>query len=189
MIDAPPETLAAAGDLLPSFRFVLDDLARVDEADLRAREVAVVGRVALLLLKFARSDQLTFQQLFGKLRDLLALLGEQDTTLTLSYIMKVVPGAEPKDLIEAVESSTPLVKETAMTIAEKLLQQGRLEGERRGERRGERKIFLQLLQLKFGALAADVEARVQAADKPTLQAWTASILTASSLDDVLGSGP
>lgn len=61
-----------------------------------------------------------------------------------------------------------------MTLAERLLQQGRLEGQR--------DFLLRLVRVRFGAPAPDVEARMRAADEPTVQSWAAAILTAGSID-------
>lgn len=90
VLDAPAELLAAAGDLLPALRFALDDLAAVDEADLRAREVAIFGRMTFLLLKFARAvgtgqaDPSSFAELVKKIQDLLLLLPEDDVHRTFA---------------------------------------------------------------------------------------------------------
>ncbi len=66
-------------------------------------------------------------------------------------------------------------------------------GERRGEQRGERKaaqrILLKVLRVRFGELPASVVARVDAAETPELDAWIERIVTASRLEDVLGSTP
>jgi hypothetical protein len=55
VLDLPEAGIKAAGELLPSIRFILDDLCRTPDQDLRAREAGVFGRLTLLLLKHARS--------------------------------------------------------------------------------------------------------------------------------------
>lgn len=182
VIDLEPDDLAAVGEHVPSFSFVLDDLSAVDESDLRSRDVAVLGRVAFLLLKFARSvgppgrpGALTLEQLFDKTVSLLTRLVRPDLTLSIRYIIEV-SGAEPEDVAVALKDAPIEVRETAMTLAEKLRQQGRLEGRR--------DTLLGLLRLKFGTITPDVEVRIRAADEAALEAWTAAILTANSVVDV-----
>jgi len=53
LIDLDGEAVAAAGELVPRFRFLLDDLAQVDELALRARPLTASARLTLLLLKIA----------------------------------------------------------------------------------------------------------------------------------------
>jgi hypothetical protein len=62
------------------------------------------------------------------------------------------------------------------------------EIERRGERRGRALTLLELLAGRFGALPAEVSERILAADKATLATWAAKLLSASTLDEVLGGG-
>ena len=45
-------------------------------------------------------------------------------------------------------------------------------------------MLLELLELRFGSLSDDTQARVDAADPPQLRAWTRQVLTAKTLDDV-----
>lgn len=186
VIDLEPGDLAAMGDHVPSLRFVLDDLSRVDEADLRSREVALLGKVAFLLLKLARSvgpsgrrGALTLQQLFDKTNDLLARLVQPDMTLAVRYIIEV-SGADPEDVVVALQNAPTEVRDTAMTLAEKLRQQGRIEGRLEGRLES----LLNLLRIKFGTVSPEVEARVRAADEAALETWTAAVLNATSLEDV-----
>ncbi len=69
-----------------------------------------------------------------------------------------------------------------MTTAEKL----RAEGEARGLARGEAGLLLEQLSVKFGPQDAAVEARVRAASSDQLHLWGRRILTATSVDEVLG---
>lgn len=61
-------------------------------------------------------------------------------------------------------------------LREKSLQEGRQEGEAR--------IVLQLLRLKFGALAPEIEEQVRSADSDRLLGWSERILTAECLQDI-----
>lgn len=63
-----------------------------------------------------------------------------------------------------------------MTTAEKLLRDGRLNGERR--------ILLRQLRRRFPALPAEVEQRVAAATEAQLELWSERVLDAESLEQV-----
>ncbi|HWN69116.1 MAG TPA: hypothetical protein VNM90_15865, partial [Haliangium sp.] len=52
---------------------------------------------------------------------------------------------------------------------------------------GYREMLRTLLQQRFGALPAEAEARLDAADGKTLKAWASRVLTAASLADVFDS--
>ncbi|HSG40550.1 MAG TPA: DUF4351 domain-containing protein [Thermoanaerobaculia bacterium] len=56
-----------------------------------------------------------------------------------------------------------------------------------GRQEGEARVVLQLLRLKFGPLAPEIEERVSSADAERLLEWSGRILTAESLQDILRS--
>ena len=76
------------------------------------------------------------------------------------------------------------VREVAMSLRQKWQDEGRAEGQAEGERRGRAELVLKLLQLRFGELAADVRARVEAASIEDLDLWAERVLTAAELDAV-----
>jgi hypothetical protein len=89
-----------------------------------------------------------------------------------------------------------------MDVLDELRQEGREEGrtegerigERRGARRGARKgrtegraeILLKQLAARFGSVPTEAKAQVLAAKQPTLDRWALRVLTAPSLQAVLG---
>ena len=156
----------------------------MSDSDLRARESAVFGRLAFLLLKRARSLRAgstgarSLGAFLASVADLLSRLGERaDRVRVFSYIIEVVDGADPAAVVDALgPAATKDVKEDVMTAGEKLRQEGRVEGQRR--------TLLRLLRVKFDPLPADAEARIAAADEATLDLWTERVLTASDLSEV-----
>ena len=76
--------------------------------------------------------------------------------------------------------------EEIMTTAEMLRREGEARGKATGKAEGKREALLLLLRQRFGRLPAAAVARIDKADAPTLDVWFGSVLTASSLDDVLG---
>lgn len=69
-----------------------------------------------------------------------------------------------------------------MTLADMLREQGRKEGELDGWR----KILVLQLRVRFGDLAEGVVERIRAAGREQLESWTERVLTARTLDEVLG---
>ena len=65
--------------------------------------------------------------------------------------------------------------------------EGLEEGRKEGRKEGEANILLKLLELKFGELSLEDQKRVQSADSDTLLKWSGRILTADTLDEILGS--
>ena len=73
-----------------------------------------------------------------------------------------------------------------LTTAEMLRREGRAEGEARGRSEGKREALLLQLRQRFGRLSAAAVARVGKADAAELDVWFGRVLTAASLDEVLG---
>lgn len=192
VIDLPEAGLVAAGDLVPSLRFVLDDLCRVPDEDLRARETGVFGRLTLLLLKHARSTSAnvggpnSLAALARQIADLLKLLPDRgDRVRAFCYMIEVVSGADPATLLAAMGPGVaPEVLEDVMTAADQLRMEGERKGEQRGLLEGQRRLLLRQLRTKFSPLPADAERRVAAADEQTLERWGEAVLDATSLAEV-----
>jgi hypothetical protein len=188
VLDLEPELLAVLRPHLPSYRLLVDDLVTRTDQDLRAREMAILGRVALLLLRHLRDLRLDEESLFSFLRtlaDLFELLPDDDRILSFVYILRV---AEPRP--QAVQDAlrdvvNPRVLEGFMTAAERLHSEGKLEGMREGRLAGQRSLFLRVLRTRFGTIGAEVEAKVQAADEAQVESWVDRALSADSIDDVI----
>lgn len=78
-------------------------------------------------------------------------------------------------------------EELFMTAGERLVRQGFERGQRRGQALAKRDDLLWLLDRRFGPLAADVIARIDAARLAELDRWFRRVLDAASLDEVLAS--
>jgi hypothetical protein len=65
-----------------------------------------------------------------------------------------------------------------MDVLDELKREGRVEGEAR--------MLLRLLTARFGSVPAEAKARILAATEPTLARWSLRVLTAPTLEAVLG---
>ena len=76
------------------------------------------------------------------------------------------------------------------SFAERFIQQGKQEGKQEGReegrQEGEAMILLRQLQLKFGDVPEAVRRRIERADARTLLQWSERVLTAASLEQVIG---
>nr|MDT0662443.1 Rpn family recombination-promoting nuclease/putative transposase [Micromonospora sp. DSM 115978] len=188
LLDLDPEVTGALLEYLPRLRFVLDDLSRVNEQALRARPVTPPVRMTLLLLKIASgnpnlADDL--QRWTGDLRAVLDQPGGIDQFTSLLRYIQLVGETPAEDLHKLVETLGPVAEEAYVTTAEMLRAEGAARGRAEGEARGRAEALTQLLTLRFGPLPQATRGAVHAASIEQLEAWTARVLTADTLDHVL----
>ncbi|WP_343073813.1 Rpn family recombination-promoting nuclease/putative transposase [Phytoactinopolyspora mesophila] len=180
LLDINRDTAEAAQEYLPRLRFLLDDLARVDEHALRARPLTPTARITLLLLKIAPGNSRLADDLRNWADDLRAILARSDgideMIALLTYIETV--GEAPSDeLHDLFTQLGPEAEEAYMTTAEMLRAEGRAQGRT--------ETLIQLLTLKFGPPTPAVLDTVHAATADQLETWTARILSADTLEQVL----
>ena len=181
LLDVDAELLDALGPHVPRFRFLLDDLSVQTDADLRARsQMTAGGRVAILSLKHGRAQVAVRIRVLapdGRAPAARDVLGS-----VLRYILET-SRAEPATLRELLARQVGReAAEEIMTTAEML----RREGEARGEVKGKRGTLLLQLRQRFGRLPAAAVAQIDNAGAAELDVWAGRVLTASSLDEVLG---
>lgn len=196
LFDLDRDTTEAVREYLPWFQFLLDDLTRLDEPALRARPLTPPVRITLLLLKIAAGNPRLAADLrrwADDLRAVLARPGGADEFVTLLRYIEIVGEAPTDELHDLVAQLGPEAEEAYVTTAEMLRAEGeargRAEGEARGrtegEARGRTEALVQLLTLKFGPLPQAALDAVHAAATDQLETWTARVLTADTLDEVL----
>lgn len=180
LLDLDREATEAAQEFLPRFGFLLEDLARLDEKALRARPLTPPVRMTLLLLKIAAGNSRLADDLRGWADELRAVLerpsGVEEFVALLRYI-EIVGEAPIDQLHDLVAQLGPEAEEAYVTTAEML----RVEGEARGRAEA----LAQLLSLKFGPLPRAALDAVHAASTDQLESWTARVLTADTLEEVL----
>jgi hypothetical protein len=108
----------------------------------------------------------------------------------LRYILET-SRAEPATLRELLARQIGReAAEAIMTTAEMLRREGEARGEAKGIKKGEvlgkRGALLLQLRQRFGRLPAATVARIDKASAAELDTWFGRVLSAKSLDDVLG---
>jgi hypothetical protein len=184
LLDLDHAAADAAQEYLPRFRFLLDDLARLDEQALRARPLTPPARITLLLLKIAAGNTRLAADLRQWSGDLRAILDRPDGTEEFAALLRyieLVSEAPADELRSLVAALGPDAEETYVTTAEMLRAEGRAEGEALGRSEA----LVQLLALKFGHLPRPALDTLHAASTSQIQTWTARVLTADTLEEVL----
>ncbi len=178
----------AAAAVLPRFPFLLDDLSRLDERALRARPLTAPARVTLLLLGRTAANPDLVRELAGWVTDLRAVLdrprGIELFRALVTYI-ETAGEAQPEELRHLMQQVGPDAEEAYMTTADMLRAEGEARGRAEGEARGRAEALLQLLALRFGPVSDGTAAAVRAAATDRIAEWTARVLTAASVEDVL----
>lgn len=194
---APDDVLAR---LQPRVRFLVDDLSRVGEGELRSRALTPFGALALLCLRFLRGMSggaaLRAFERWGDLlravdRDRAPPLGIAAIAAIGCYTLMVVEVA-PDDLCATFERLLERREETIMSTAERLrregmeagLAKGRTEGLTQGLTQGRAEALLRQLTRRFGDISPDTVARIRGASMPELDRWTDRILDATTLAEV-----
>ncbi|MFW5925093.1 MAG: Rpn family recombination-promoting nuclease/putative transposase [Myxococcota bacterium] len=187
-------SLEALGPHLPLFGMVVDDLSGVSDAELRARAMTSMGKLALGLLKHARRFDRFFDELerwADAMREVLGArrgLGAQSAVLRYMHLVndRVPPEKVAEQLGRLLGEGT---KEAYVTYGELLIQQGVEKGIEKGIEqgieKGERKLLRRQLERRFGTLAPHVIQRFETATEAELERWAERVLTATTLDEVL----
>jgi flagellar biosynthesis/type III secretory pathway protein FliH len=113
-------------------------------------------------------------------------LDAERSTLYFDLVLASLSEAARK----ALQAMDPAKYEYQSEFAKRYLSQGRAEGEAKGRAEGEAKgraeLLLKLLTLRFGPLPEAAQVRVQTATGEELELFAERVLSAQTLDQVLG---
>lgn len=186
LLDLPEAVRPALVEYLVRFAYVLDDLSRVPDARLRARDPVIA--FTDLCLKHARRGAVFVEILSGSgdlMRDVHRAPGGREAFLFVwSYISTVSDETEHHQALMAIleREIGSEAKDIIMTIAEQYRQEGRQQGIEQGERR----VLLRQLRMRFGAqVNDDTERRLAAAAPERITLWLDRVLSAATLGELL----
>ena len=198
LFDLPDEAEEQEGwrALVPRFEYLLDDLTAERAEALMARPGPALVRLALLVLRYGRTEELT-----QRLPDWVALFaevhaaphGDEELGLIVRYLLQVgdrtVRAAMDGVLRSVME--THRAEELMRTYGEELIEQGRLKGLEQGRQQGRAlgraEDVLQILAVRGWLVSEEARQRIlTCTDMSLLDRWFARALTASSLSEVLG---
>ncbi|MFZ5895318.1 MAG: Rpn family recombination-promoting nuclease/putative transposase [Myxococcota bacterium] len=123
---------------VPDFEILVDDLVEQTDEALKARPLATLPRVALWVLRDARTIERFFAHLSAWADDLarLAIDAPEDAATVMRYIIKAA-GDEPFErLRRELSRAAPAMEATLITFEEQLIQRGRAQGRAEGRAEG-----------------------------------------------------
>jgi predicted transposase/invertase (TIGR01784 family) len=172
---------------LPDFSFELMDLCVIG-ARLEQSTLATASKLSLLHLQNVREQRQTSRLLrrWAPLyRDLGASPGGLALVRRLVSYVATVSRDDRRNLRTAYHDIDSTTERTYMTVADRLIREGKREGKREGEREGRSRVLCIVLEARFGKLPASSRAKVAAATSAELDRWARAAVTAGSLDEVL----
>jgi predicted transposase YdaD len=194
-LPAEPDQREGWRGLVPRFEYLLDDLTSEREEALRARAGPPLARLAFLVLRHGRGEDLT-QQLERWTAMFAQVLanpeGLEDLRAVVNYLLEVgaLAAREPMRRVLRSVVGAQQVEELMRTMADEFReegrQQGRLEGLARGRAEGRAEDVLRILAVR--GVAVDEKARkliLSCTDLVTLDRWFERALTATHLSDLL----
>jgi predicted transposase/invertase (TIGR01784 family) len=176
-----PSVMAIPGlaALVPRFSMIIEDLAHLSNEDLKARSLAVFQKLALWLLRDARDPERLLDS-FGVWISALAEAERAPTGIDsfatlITYMFRVVDPMHRDDLRAKIRQLGSRAEDAAMTIAEQLHEEGRIEG-RIATLRSQL-----TFKFKLQTLDASYEARLLAATPEAMDRYLQRVLIADSV--------
>ena len=191
LLDVPAGRRPAAAPHGVQLAYVLHDLSAISDDELRgAPAMTALGKLATLCLKHARA-RADFLEIFAGWLDVVREVARGPTGLkalvqVMGYILQVHEPSQREALEALMEREVgSQAKEAVMTAGQQLIEQGIQQG-RQEERRRFQALLLRLLRQRFGNEAdAQVERRIAASSGEQLEVWTARVLSAATLSELL----
>jgi hypothetical protein len=173
----PPDAVEGLAEFVPHFRLLVEDLAHVSNEQLRSRALAAFPMLALWLLRDARDATRLLANLAHWADTFRAACrapsGMQALVQLLRYVYWVCPELHYQEFREKLRKQLPESEDAVVTIAEQLIQQGRIE------------LLGQLILEKFGTLPPALRERLAAATDEQVARYCRRVLQAKTLDEML----
>ncbi|MBL9107131.1 MAG: Rpn family recombination-promoting nuclease/putative transposase [Myxococcales bacterium] len=173
-----PESPAQLQGFVPKFRVVIDDLGDHDDDSLKRRAMSAISRLTFAALRHARTAEELRPFVPGWTELVREVLREPDGGRALLLVFRYLCQVRGEREIPTLRKiAVDAAKEADMrTIADMFRDEG-FEA-------GERSLLHRQLRSRFGELPETLQARLDSADKPTLERLADRVLFASSLDEV-----
>ncbi len=191
VIDLPDEAREALLPHTPRFEARLVDLHPEAARDLAREMLTAFGELVLWALSVA-GDDARFLAEIDRMRDAIdAALAAPDAHdalyALLRYLSLTHDRLGPKRIGKLLETTAERRQEKViMDVLDELRQEGREEGRKEGREEGRARMLLKQLTARFGPVPAEAKAQILAAKQPALDRWALRVLTAPSLQAVLG---
>jgi len=176
---------------VPDFELLIDDLVLQDDEALQRRPLEPFPKIALWLLRDARSFEVLVKHRIAWTTEVTRLVQSdprgEDVRTVLRYILRVA-GEMPYELVRQRLVETAPVFEEVMPSMEQLIEKGVEKGRQEGRQEGVRDTLMRtltrLLRARFGTLEPAVEDRIGRASPDELDRWVERVIVAPSVEDV-----
>jgi predicted transposase/invertase (TIGR01784 family) len=191
LVAVPERARAAARRYIPCFELKLVDVSRDPSNGLVKQALTDLGRVVLWCLSVAGNRHRLEAEVDQITEELNALYSNRREIDALVAVLRYVVGTQPKvsaaRITEMLETTARKgEKEVTMDVLDVLKREGRVEGRAQGRVEGGARVLLRQLAARFGPVPAEAKARILGATGPALARWTLRVLTAPTLEAVLG---
>ena len=191
VIDLPDEAREALLPHTPRFEARLVDLHPKKARDIAGEMLTAFGKLVLWALSVAGDDERFLAEIDRMKEAIIAALEAPDAHDALYVLLRYLSLTHQRLGAKRIGN---LLKTTAerrqekviMDVLDELRQEGRAEGRAEGRVEGRAQILLKQLTARFGSVPAEAKAQILAAKQPSLDRWALRVLTAPSLDAVLG---
>ena len=176
---------------IPSFAVRLVDVSGGRAGDLVEQALTALGKVVLWCLSVAGDDARLEQEITRIAEALDEVLRAPNGPAALEALLRYLVATHKRFSVEKVgrileKAAGPRAQEVIVTVLDEIERRGRAQGRAEGRAEGRAQTLLELLASRFGPVPAKVSALILAADEATLTMWTARLLSASTLREVIG---
>jgi predicted transposase/invertase (TIGR01784 family) len=181
LISPAPASIDGVEALVPGFEILVEDLAHLSNEDLQDLALAAFPKLVLWALRDAR-DAAQLERNLGFwaatfAEALAAPSGIEAVSQVFRYFAFVSEELRFDDFRAKLREQLPETERPAMTMAEELMQRGRVQG--RAE--GQVTLLVKMLTRKFGDLPAEYRARLETATTDLLEHYAERLLGAVTL--------
>jgi predicted transposase/invertase (TIGR01784 family) len=193
LLDVPPVLRPEVEPYLVRFAYLLFDLSKISDDELRQNAQTALTKLTLMALKHARMN-VNMLEVLERWKDIarevaMAPNGREALEQVMRYILEVNEHLTLEALQAFLEREIgPEAKDTVMTTGQQLIQQGIQQGLQQGIQQGRQRfqeLLLHLLRQRFGnEVDAHVEQRIATASIEEIETWSGRILSAATLAKV-----
>lgn len=190
----PPELLSLLVSVVPDFEPIFIELPGASTDELRRLAPTPAARIALALLRDARTgaDLIELLRTLGpELRELLSRQeGRRVVRVVLTYTMLVRPGSDGRALMKVMEDmagqkASALVPGSIGQLMAEAQAKGKAEGKVEGKTEGKAETLERLLLRRFGSIPAPLRERIHSASGEEIDRWSDRIFDATSAQQVV----
>ena len=179
---------------IPDYEYLIYDISRYTDEEIKGQ--AQLRIILTIFRDIFTKNHKDLQESIYRAAEYLQKLEDKHTGIEyfetlIKYVFSARADLTTRDIneiIDKIENTYPEGSEVAMTLAEKLRQEGIEKGIEKGREEGETKALIKtaikLLTRKFGILPEELKMKISKLDTTTLEVIIEGILDYKSLEDV-----